>query len=186
MHYFEHFLRDPRQSWVTVLYEFYVKIPLVTNYPVFVLTLAQNITHHTISASNVCFFKVPQVIRSSLLRDADKLIVLCVITRVYTSGQKIMGWWSTEMWFWHVFPSYVSQFKTLIMYDTSLQSADELQWSEKRDRQSDEARYYEDKIYRHTQNMDQGANKRLDRKGHWKCFISDVLGSLNTSVVSGC
>ena len=79
---------------MTVLYEFYVKIPLVTNYPVFVLTLATNITHHTISASNVCVFEVPKVIiiRSSLLRDADKLIVLCVITRVYTSGQKIMGW----------------------------------------------------------------------------------------------
>ena len=66
------------------------------------------------------------------------------------------------------------------------QSADELQWSEKRDRQSEEARYYEHKIYRHTQNMDQGTNKRLDRKGHLKCFISDVLGSFNTSVVSGC
>ena len=71
------------------------------------------------------------------------------------------------------------------MLDNSLQPADELQWSEERDRQSDEARYYQDKIHRHTQNMDQGA-KRLDRKGHLKCFISDVLGSLNTSVVSGC
>ena len=31
--------------------------------------------------------------------------------------------------------------------------------------------------------MDQGA-KRLDRKGHLKCFISDVLGSLNTTRLS--
>ena len=55
-------------------------------------------TSHNICIKRLRVFKVPQVIRSSLLRYADKLIVLCVITRVYTSGQKIMGWWSTEMW----------------------------------------------------------------------------------------